>query len=264
MEYRRIKRSILAVPEELAKRSSPSNETQEYRSLFMRDRDRILYSKSFRRLSGKTQVYYSGSDDHRRTRLTHTLEVSQISRTISSCLGLDCDLTEAIALGHDIGHTPFGHAGERILHEIMSPKPTTESQHSKDTVIAQLDDNANEYLEYFGFKHNCQSVRNAIRHESNYGDFGLDLTNYTLWGMYFHSDIQYKKGRVSTDHLSTDYFGQYQSAISVTNNNPAWSFEAFVVKEADEIAQRHHDLEDAIRSGAISRKEVCSVINNNL
>lgn len=193
MEYKNIDRSILAAPEKLAKRSGGSNEAQEYRSLFMRDRDRILYSKSFRRLSGKTQVYTLGSDDHRRTRLTHTLEVSQIARTISSGLGLNCDLTEAIALGHDIGHTPFGHAGERILHEIMSPKRTVEAQHSEKTVIAMLkDDEAYKFEEYFGFKHNCQSVRNAIRHECNYGENGLDLTNYTLWGMYFHSSKQYK------------------------------------------------------------------------
>lgn len=264
MDYKYTDRSILAVPEKLAKRSGGSTEAQEHRSLFMRDRDRILYSKSFRRLSGKTQVYTFGSDDHTRTRLTHTLEVSQIARTISNGLGLNCDLTEAIALGHDIGHTPFGHAGERILHEIMSPKPTIEAQHSKNTVIARLDEDTDKYVKYFGFKHNCQSIRNAIRHECNYGENGLDLTNFTLWGMYFHSSNQYKKGKVSTMHLTTDYFDQYQYAITVADKSPAWSFEAFVVKESDEIAQRHHDLEDAIRSGAVSKYEAFNLINQNL
>lgn len=111
---------IFSAPIELAQRNIPNdNNSQKYRSMFMRDRDRILYSKAFRRLSGKTQIYCSGIDDHRRTRLTHTLEVSQIAGTISAALDFDRDLTEAIALGHDIGHTPFGHAGEQILHEIM-------------------------------------------------------------------------------------------------------------------------------------------------
>ena len=95
--------------------------TSGYRTEFMRDRDRVMYCGAFRRLAGKTQIYLTGTDDHKRNRLTHTLEVSQIARTVSQALGLDCDLTEAIALGHDLGHAPFGHAGEQILHEIMVP-----------------------------------------------------------------------------------------------------------------------------------------------
>ena len=104
-----------------ARAETPESENPPYRSDFMRDRDRVMYSASFRRLAGKTQIYLAGKNDNQRNRLTHTLEVSQIARTISQALGLDCDLTEAIALGHDIGHTPFGHAGEQILHEIMVP-----------------------------------------------------------------------------------------------------------------------------------------------
>ena len=107
----------LKAPKKLAIRPSKIQDRQQYRSEFMRDRDRILYCKAFRRLSGKTQVYLSGSDDHKRTRLTHTLEVAQIAKTIALELRLDVDLTEGMALGHDIGHTPFGHAGERMLHE---------------------------------------------------------------------------------------------------------------------------------------------------
>lgn len=112
----------LRAPLNLATRESGLKTKQLYRTEFMRDRDRILYSKAFRRLAGKTQVYLSGVDDHRRTRLTHTLEVSQIARSIAGPLRLDTDLVEAIALGHDLGHTPFGHVGERMLHEIMTPE----------------------------------------------------------------------------------------------------------------------------------------------
>ena len=111
-----------SAPLEYASRTGPSEpQNQEYRTEFMRDRDRIMYSSSFRRLAGKTQIYLAGKDDNQRNRLTHTLEVSQIARTVSRALNLDCDLTEAIALGHDLGHAPFGHAGEWILHEIMLP-----------------------------------------------------------------------------------------------------------------------------------------------
>ena len=104
---------------EKAKRNEKEKK-HEFRTEFERDRDRILYSKAFRRLSGKTQVFVTGHEDHIRTRLTHTLEVSQIAKTIASYFGLDIALTEAIALGHDIGHTPFGHEGERILNFIMN------------------------------------------------------------------------------------------------------------------------------------------------
>ena len=110
----------LQAPRSLVVRNCGTGTDSSYRTDFMRDRDRILYSKAFRRLSGKTQVYITGSDDHLRTRLTHTLEVSQIARTIAQTLKLDTDLTEAISLGHDIGHTPFGHAGERMLHQLMT------------------------------------------------------------------------------------------------------------------------------------------------
>lgn len=117
----KVKKSLQA-PTQLAQRKNDLNDSQQFRTVFMRDRDRVLYSKSFRRLAGKTQVYISGVDDHRRTRLTHTLEVSQIARSVAIPLELNSDLVEAIALGHDLGHTPFGHIGERTLHEIMTPK----------------------------------------------------------------------------------------------------------------------------------------------
>lgn len=124
-----------------------------FRTEFQRDRDRILHSKAFRRLKHKTQVFFSPYDDHFRTRMTHTLEVSQIARTLSRALNLNEDLTEAIALGHDLGHTPFGHSGERVLDELMPN----------------------------GYKHNVQSVRVAEFIED------LNLTAETLDGILNHS-----------------------------------------------------------------------------
>ncbi|WRS26986.1 dNTP triphosphohydrolase [Oscillospiraceae bacterium MB08-C2-2] len=261
MNFEFLNKKLFAAPTELAQRSSDKdNVAQKYRTMFMRDRDRVLYSRAFRRLSGKTQIYLSGSDDHQRTRLTHTLEVSQIAATISQALGLDRDLTEAIALGHDIGHTPFGHAGEQVLHEIMVPN---KSQLVNDT---PYNDEDAECVGFLGFKHNFQSVRISVALENIYGDYGLDLTNYTLWGLQRHSSYEYKKNRISVKHLKPDAYEQYQKcyAIKGYEGKVAWSFEAFVVAEADEIAQLHHDLEDAIRGNAMSRKEVCKTVKDNI
>ena len=143
----------------LASKSSNTKGRKKYeepcllRTEFQRDRDRILHSKAFRRLKHKTQVFFSPYDDHFRTRMTHTLEVSQIARTISRALDLNEDLTEAIALGHDLGHTPFGHSGERVLNELMPD----------------------------GYKHNEQSVR-VVEFIEN-----LNLTQETLDGILNHS-----------------------------------------------------------------------------
>ncbi len=106
-----MKESFFRASEDHATRIDKGEENHKFRSAFQRDRDRILYSKEFRRLSGKTQVFIAGFDDHMRTRLTHTLEVAQISDTIARALGLNEILVEAIAYGHDVGHTPFGHVG---------------------------------------------------------------------------------------------------------------------------------------------------------
>lgn len=129
----------------------------DIRTDFQRDRDRIIYSKAFRRLKHKTQVFISPEGDHYRTRLTHTLEVSQIARTIARSLRLNEDLTEAIALGHDLGHTPFGHAGERVLDEVCS----------------------------FGFRHNEQSVRTVEVLEKDRK--GLNLTWEVRDGIHYHT-----------------------------------------------------------------------------
>lgn len=235
---------------------------QSYRTEFMRDRDRVLYSSAFRRLAGKTQIYLAGENDHRRNRLTHTLEVAQISRTISHALCLDCDLTEAIALAHDLGHAPFGHAGEQLLHEIMVPGSDAAI---KNSPMHNLDLSNSEYEDYCGFKHNIQSVRVVKDLETNYGSYGLDLTNYTLWGIQHHSSQKFRDGSVNTKFTTPAYARLYEPYYKLSgSNNVAWSFEAFVVREADEIAQWHHDLEDAIVSNALSVSDVCGIISENL
>lgn len=256
-----------AAPLEYATRfgaNEPKN--QPYRTDFMRDRDRVLYCSAFRRLAGKTQIYLTGKDDHQRNRLTHTLEVSQIARTISRALYLDCDLTEAIALGHDLGHTPFGHAGEQVLHEIMVPSspihitdsPMNDKRLTTENVVSQ---------NLFGFKHNIQSIRVATSLESSYGKYGLNLTNFALWGILHHSSPTYRKGTVKTSHIDPTYRKQFEKHLVLPpsgNGKEAWSFEAFVVGQADEIAQWHHDLEDALRGQAMTSSEVCSAIKDNL
>ena len=131
----------------------------EYRTAFQRDRDRIVHTKAFRRLKRKTQVFLAPEDDHYRTRLTHTLEVAQIARTVARALFLNEDLAEAIALGHDLGHTPFGHAGESVLNEVFEP----------------------------GFHHAQQSVRLVERLESTRHGLGLNLTVEVRNGIGNHS-----------------------------------------------------------------------------
>lgn len=256
-----------SAPVEFASRAEETkSKNPPYRSDFMRDRDRVMYSGSFRRLAGKTQIYLAGKNDNQRNRLTHTLEVSQIARTISQALSLDCDLTEAIALGHDIGHTPFGHAGEQILHEIMVPGSKVSIKNSPMAEGSTLVSTDERKLPLFGFKHNIQSIRVAISVEKNYGNYGLNLTNYTLWGILHHSSLRYKKGRVNTEICEPDYCKQYEEFYSIPgfSGKEAWSFEAFVVAQADEIAQWHHDLEDALRGNAMSGSDVCNTLKRNL
>jgi dGTPase len=136
-----------------------------YRTNFQRDRDRILHSKALRRLEYKTQVFLTQTGDHLRTRLTHSYEVSQLARTVANQVGLNCDLVETIALGHDLGHTPFGHAGEEALKEL---------------------------LEEFGagtFKHNLQSIRIIDKLERKYSYDGLNLTLPVREGILKHTKL---------------------------------------------------------------------------
>ena len=268
----KIEKYSLNAPLTLAKRMNENDSiAPEYRNAFMRDRDRVLYSSAFRRLSGKTQIYLTGSDDHRRNRLTHTLEVSQIARTISKALGLDEDLTEAIALGHDLGHAPFGHAGEQILHEIMVPESRVTIKNSpmnKPDLTLNLREDALKRQPLFGFKHNIQGVRIVSETEDSYGKDGLNLTNYTLWGIAHHSSLKYKMTRVNvrSEYLEPTYQEQYIKKYLQKDSEDlqAWSFEAYVVAVADEIAQWHHDLEDALRSDAMTLRQVCTQLKDNL
>lgn len=241
-----------------------------YRNDFQRDRDRILYSKEFRRLSGKTQVFLTASHDHVRTRLTHTLEVSQISRVTANNLDLDPSLAEAIALGHDVGHTPFGHVGEKTLSLIMS----------NCDQLAKFQSSMNR--EDKGFKHNLQSLRVACDLEHLYGKTGLNLTNFTLWGIQNHTKSSwgtcgyfnekekkcllkiYPKDCNEPNGAQLGFYSKYLTMVkNKYNDKPAWSFEGQVVKEADEIAQRHHDIEDAIFMGIISNNELLDQISSN-
>lgn len=177
------------------------------RTAFQVDRDRIVYSNAFRRLKYKTQVFLSPLGDEYRTRLTHTLEVSEMARTIARAMRLNEDLTEAIALGHDLGHTPFGHGGEIILKEIYSPD----------------------------FTHKEQSLRVVDVLEKN--GKGLNLTYEVRDGILKHS-----KG--------------YGKIIPDDPDERAATIEGNIVRIADIMAYLNHDLDDAIRSGVISRKQV--------
>ncbi len=267
---------LFNIPKSFIKRKYEEKEPSAYRNDFMRDRDRVLYATAFRRLAGKTQIYTVGSDDHKRNRLTHTLEVAQISRTIAKGLGLNEELAEAIALAHDFGHTPFGHAGEEMLHQIMVPN----SSHIKTSPFYNCDANKIEkrfsleapnnkdYFKYaFGFKHNLQSVRVSIVLEDSYRDekgnnVGLNLTNYTLYGIMVHSGLKYKSDLIPPNfHMQ---FKNDQLANVDGCNINAWSFEAYIVAIADEFSQWHHDLEDALRGNALPPETICSTIKESL
>lgn len=271
-----FKKNIFAIPQNLITRQyiAKGDVIPQYRNDFMRDRDRIIYCTAFRRLAGKTQIYTIGEDDHKKNRLTHSLEVAQISRTICRALGLNEDLAEAISLGHDLGHAPFGHAGERMLHEIMVPGSqwidNSIFKDDKTTIKANIRSDkmrkkcgiSTDHV--YGFKHNIQSVRLVAVIEDGYRDkqgnpIGLNLTNYTLWGILNHTDMIYKDYEKNYPNYQNLLMGQLNHPGSHTE---AWSFEAYIVRIADMIAQWHHDLEDAVRGRALSIKQIRKTINN--
>jgi len=221
---------------------------QLYRNHFAKDRDRVLYSKSFLRLRDKTQVFMMEDLDYIRTRLTHTLEVSQIARSIATSMGLNLDLTEAIALGHDVGHTPFGHVGERTLDEFTKGVHPLPDSQGATVVIPPAQQ---------GFKHNLQSARVLCELEPGTEGKGLNLTKYTLWGIIHHSSI-----RKQLDNGNVIEYPFYQNIID--SLNPYWSFEGYVVAQADEIAQRHHDIEDSLRYDLISRDDLLKALKEGL
>jgi len=197
------------------------------RSPYQRDRDRIIHSSSFRRLKHKTQVFVNTEGDHYRTRLTHSMEVSQIARTLARALGLNEDLSETLSLAHDLGHTPFGHAGEEILSQCMS--------------------------RYGGFDHNIQTLRIVTSLENKYYEFyGLNLTIETLEGLIKHNG-PVKKMSPYKKILKKDLF----TSKIVFNSYP--SLETQVATIADDIAYNNHDLEDGLRAGLFSIKKISSI-----
>jgi dGTPase len=194
---------------------------QDFRAPYARDRDRIIHSGSFRKLEYKTQVFLNQEGDFFRTRLTHSIEVSQIARSITSTLGLNESLAEAIALAHDLGHTPFGHVGG-------------------DTLDVCLKEDGFHY----GFEHNFQSFRVVSLLEKRYKSFnGLNLTFATLEGILKHS-YPYKKSFLP-DIIHEEF-----------NLETHPSIEAMVVDRADEIAYISHDIDDGVNSGLISFEDL--------
>ncbi|WP_149142131.1 deoxyguanosinetriphosphate triphosphohydrolase [Gemmobacter caeruleus] len=202
-----------------------------FRSPFQRDRDRIIHSSAFRRLKHKTQVFIEHEGDYYRTRLTHSIEVAQVARTISGVLGLNSDLAECIALAHDLGHTPFGHTGEDALARLMEP--------------------------YGGFDHNAQALRIVTRLERHYAGFdGLNLTWESLEGIAKHN------GPVTGPNADAKHAGPLPYALAEVNGD--WdleldthaSAEAQVAAIADDVAYSHHDLHDGLRSGLFTEEDL--------
>lgn len=200
-------------------------------SPFQRDRDRIIHSSAFRRLKHKTQVFVEHEGDYYRTRLTHSIEVAQVARTIAGVLGLNTDLAEAVALAHDLGHTPFGHTGEDAMERLMAP--------------------------YGGFDHNAQALRIVTRLERHYADFdGLNLSWETLEGIAKHN------GPVTGPNAGAKHDGPLPYALAEVN--ALWdleldthaSAEAQVAAIADDVAYSHHDLHDGLRSGLFNEDDL--------
>jgi len=201
-------------------------EDSKNRNPFQRDRDRVIHSQSFRRLEYKTQVFVNYESDHFRTRLTHSLEVAQISRAITKKLGLDQDLSEALALAHDIGHPPFGHAGEAALNDVMK--------------------------KYDGFDHNAQALKILTRLEDPYADFdGLNLTFETLEGLVKHNGPI--KG-LRTPKIILDYNKKHNLDLKRFS-----SLEAQVAAISDDIAYNNHDIDDGMRAGLLKEEDLMHV-----
>ena len=217
---------------------------KESQTEFQRDRERIVNSKAFRRMVDKAQIFSAEKGDYYRTRLTHTLEVNQIAKAISFALHLNMDLTEAIALGHDLGHTPFGHQGERTLDGILCGDISAGIVASKEML---------EQRWFGGFKHNYQSAKVLTRLEDKYVEFpGLNVSVQVVDGVLKHTRL--KKEIDIEDFLDR----QYSEKIELNYENSdcyASTLEGQVVKIADEIAQRGHDVDDALTSGVMSIDE---------
>lgn len=194
------------------------------RSAHQRDRDRIIHSAAFRRLEYKTQVFVNHEGDHYRTRLTHSLEVSQLSRSMCRVLGLNEDLGEALALSHDLGHTPFGHAGEDGLNDVMK--------------------------DYGGFDHNAQTLRILTKLETRYAEFdGLNLSWETLEGLAKHNGPVTHIPRAMAEYVA-------QQDLELDSFASA---EAQISSLADDIAYNNHDLEDGLRAGFFTLDDLAAL-----
>ncbi len=191
-----------------------------YRSPYQRDRDRIVHCRAFRRLEYKTQVFVNHEGDHYRTRLTHSLEVAQIGRTVARALGLNEDLVESLALCHDLGHTPFGHLGEDVLDELLA--------------------------EHGGFDHNRQTLRIVEYLEERYPSFrGLNLTWEVREGIAKHSG--------PVDLARAPEFAEYEPSLEPP-------VETQLIDVADEIAYNHHDIDDGLESGLLDLEDLCRAV----
>ena len=206
--------------------------SSKYRAPFQRDRDRIIHSASFRRLRHKTQVFVNTEGDHYRTRITHSIEVAQIARSVSRYLNLNEDLAETLSLAHDLGHTPFGHAGEEALDECMH--------------------------NYGGFDHNLQTLRVVMFLENKYLKFsGLNLSIETLEGLLKHN------GPVNNLDLVDRLIGikRFKNKI---NFNSYPSLEAQISSISDDIAYNNHDIQDGIRAKLFKLDELLAVSYTHL
>jgi dGTPase len=196
-----------------------------FRSAFQRDRDRIIHSSAFRRLKHKTQVFVEHEGDYYRTRLTHSIEVAQVARTVAGALGLNQELTEAVALAHDLGHTPFGHTGEDALDTLMAP--------------------------HGGFDHNAQTIRIVTSLERHYAGFdGLNLTWETLEGIAKHNG--------PVEGPQPYGLAEYQARHDLELGTYA-SAEAQAAAIADDIAYNNHDLHDGLRAGLFTDAELAAL-----
>ncbi len=203
-----------------------------HRTPFQRDRDRIIHSAAFRRLKHKTQVFVEHEGDHYRTRLTHSLEVAQIARTVARTLGADEDLAEAVALAHDLGHTPFGHTGEDALAEVMAP--------------------------YGGFDHNAQALRIVTALEHRYAAFdGLNLSWETLEGIAKHNGPLLSGPEAPTLGLPPA-LAEADAALGLELWTHA-GLEAQIAALSDDIAYNVHDLDDGLRAGLFSLDDLAAL-----
>ena len=219
-----MRQNYASAPEDSRGRLYPEEEST-FRTCYQRDRDRIIHASAFRRLKHKTQVFIEHEGDYFRTRLTHSIEVAQVARTIAGVLGLNPELTEALALAHDLGHPPFGHTGEDALQALMEP--------------------------FGGFDHNAQAIRIVTSLERHYADFdGLNLTWETLEGLAKHN------GPVTGDlpYALADYDSRHSLELGTYASG-----EAQVAAIADDVAYNHHDLHDGLRAELFSTDELAEL-----